>query len=70
MRPFVGGGSTLTEAFGIHLKNSRVVDEAVDCGNSSMILCRNCTNRGLSSNGTENLGKDSVDSILAVFGRV
>jgi len=32
LRPFVGGGSTLTEAFGIHLKNSRVVDEAVDCG--------------------------------------
>lgn len=27
---FVGGGGTLTEAFGVHLEDARVMDEAVD----------------------------------------
>ena len=30
LRPFVGGGGTLTEAFGVHLEDGRVMNEPVD----------------------------------------
>ena len=39
-------------------------------GASGSITVVNNGSGGLSSSGTENLGKDRVDSILAVFGRV
>jgi DNA invertase Pin-like site-specific DNA recombinase len=47
-----------------------IVDGIAIRGAGFRSLAEDIDTRGLSSSGTENLGKDSVDSILAVFGRV
>ena len=38
MCPFAGGGGTLSEAFGVHLEDARVMNEPVDGGDGDGLV--------------------------------